>query len=169
MPVCNWSSQPAASAKQSSTRGMPLVIFLLSEKNVFSQSGNTSHTPVIWGSCRGMGAACLGNGTAINSVILTLCLCPSQCHDSFTSWKLFVFYKSKKIFLNWLHFGLLRNGFGELLSTVSCNLFLFLSLFILVADFGVSAKNNKTLQRRDSFIGTPYWWVRHHKFNRDTI
>lgn len=26
------------------------------------------------------------------------------------------------------------------------------------ADFGVSAKNTKTLQRRDSFIGTPYWW-----------
>ncbi|TKS85727.1 STE20-like serine/threonine-protein kinase [Collichthys lucidus] len=24
-------------------------------------------------------------------------------------------------------------------------------------DFGVSAKNTKTLQRRDSFIGTPYW------------
>ena len=28
-----------------------------------------------------------------------------------------------------------------------------------LADFGVSAKNTKTLQRRDSFIGTPYWWV----------
>uniref|UniRef100_A0A671WF31 non-specific serine/threonine protein kinase n=1 Tax=Sparus aurata TaxID=8175 RepID=A0A671WF31_SPAAU len=26
-----------------------------------------------------------------------------------------------------------------------------------VTDFGVSAKNTKTLQRRDSFIGTPYW------------
>uniref|UniRef100_A0A8C6SXK3 non-specific serine/threonine protein kinase n=1 Tax=Neogobius melanostomus TaxID=47308 RepID=A0A8C6SXK3_9GOBI len=26
-----------------------------------------------------------------------------------------------------------------------------------VPDFGVSAKNTKTLQRRDSFIGTPYW------------
>uniref|UniRef100_A0A665VWR4 non-specific serine/threonine protein kinase n=1 Tax=Echeneis naucrates TaxID=173247 RepID=A0A665VWR4_ECHNA len=25
------------------------------------------------------------------------------------------------------------------------------------SDFGVSAKNTKTLQRRDSFIGTPYW------------
>uniref|UniRef100_A0A672GKC6 non-specific serine/threonine protein kinase n=1 Tax=Salarias fasciatus TaxID=181472 RepID=A0A672GKC6_SALFA len=34
----------------------------------------------------------------------------------------------------------------------------FLSaLFIYTADFGVSAKNTKTLQRRDSFIGTPYW------------
>uniref|UniRef100_A0A673B8G4 non-specific serine/threonine protein kinase n=1 Tax=Sphaeramia orbicularis TaxID=375764 RepID=A0A673B8G4_9TELE len=30
-------------------------------------------------------------------------------------------------------------------------------LFVLSADFGVSAKNTKTLQRRDSFIGTPYW------------
>uniref|UniRef100_A0A8C1X0E4 non-specific serine/threonine protein kinase n=1 Tax=Cyprinus carpio TaxID=7962 RepID=A0A8C1X0E4_CYPCA len=27
----------------------------------------------------------------------------------------------------------------------------------LVSDFGVSAKNTKTIQRRDSFIGTPYW------------
>lgn len=33
--------------------------------------------------------------------------------------------------------------------------FLYLS-----ADFGVSAKNTKTVQRRDSFIGTPYWQVR---------
>lgn len=38
----------------------------------------------------------------------------------------------------------------------------FWSLFILAADFGVSAKNNKTLQRRDSFIGTPYWWVQRY-------
>lgn len=29
----------------------------------------------------------------------------------------------------------------------------------LIADFGVSAKNTRTLQRRDSFIGTPYWLV----------
>lgn len=29
--------------------------------------------------------------------------------------------------------------------------------FFLAADFGVSAKNLKTLQKRDSFIGTPYW------------
>ncbi|XP_031434512.1 STE20-like serine/threonine-protein kinase isoform X2 [Clupea harengus] len=28
---------------------------------------------------------------------------------------------------------------------------------IKLADFGVSAKNTKTIQRRDSFIGTPYW------------
>ncbi|KAJ8317207.1 hypothetical protein KUTeg_005111 [Tegillarca granosa] len=28
---------------------------------------------------------------------------------------------------------------------------------VKLADFGVSAKNNKTVQRRDSFIGTPYW------------
>lgn len=31
------------------------------------------------------------------------------------------------------------------------------NLLLLSADFGVSAKNTKTLQRRDSFIGTPYW------------
>lgn len=33
-----------------------------------------------------------------------------------------------------------------------------LIFFVPPADFGVSAKNTKTLQRRDSFIGTPYWW-----------
>lgn len=38
--------------------------------------------------------------------------------------------------------------------------FSFLSVHHLAADFGVSAKNTKTLQRRDSFIGTPYWWVK---------
>lgn len=38
--------------------------------------------------------------------------------------------------------------------------FFFFWITCLSADFGVSAKNSKTLQRRDSFIGTPYWWVR---------
>uniref|UniRef100_A0A8C5NEF8 non-specific serine/threonine protein kinase n=1 Tax=Gouania willdenowi TaxID=441366 RepID=A0A8C5NEF8_GOUWI len=33
----------------------------------------------------------------------------------------------------------------------------FLFARVSSADFGVSAKNTKTLQRRDSFIGTPYW------------
>lgn len=28
---------------------------------------------------------------------------------------------------------------------------------LFAADFGVSARNMKTLQKRDSFIGTPYW------------
>ncbi|XP_034033895.1 LOW QUALITY PROTEIN: serine/threonine-protein kinase 10 [Thalassophryne amazonica] len=37
------------------------------------------------------------------------------------------------------------------------NILLMLDGDIKVADFGVSAKNTKTLQRRDSFIGTPYW------------
>ncbi|KAE8287599.1 Serine/threonine-protein kinase 10 [Larimichthys crocea] len=37
------------------------------------------------------------------------------------------------------------------------NILLMLDGEIKLADFGVSAKNNKTLQRRDSFIGTPYW------------
>ncbi|XP_004084258.1 serine/threonine-protein kinase 10 isoform X1 [Oryzias latipes] len=37
------------------------------------------------------------------------------------------------------------------------NILLTLDGTIKLADFGVSAKNTKTLQRRDSFIGTPYW------------
>ncbi|XP_055004874.1 serine/threonine-protein kinase 10 isoform X2 [Boleophthalmus pectinirostris] len=37
------------------------------------------------------------------------------------------------------------------------NILFMLDGDIKLADFGVSAKNNKTLQRRDSFIGTPYW------------
>uniref|UniRef100_A0A672J925 non-specific serine/threonine protein kinase n=1 Tax=Salarias fasciatus TaxID=181472 RepID=A0A672J925_SALFA len=37
------------------------------------------------------------------------------------------------------------------------NILLSLEGDVKLADFGVSAKNTKTLQRRDSFIGTPYW------------
>lgn len=37
------------------------------------------------------------------------------------------------------------------------NILLTLGGDIKLADFGVSAKNMKTLQKRDSFIGTPYW------------
>ncbi|KAI4882075.1 hypothetical protein NFI96_028334 [Prochilodus magdalenae] len=37
------------------------------------------------------------------------------------------------------------------------NILLTLNGEVKLADFGVSAKNTKTLQRRDSFIGTPYW------------
>ncbi|XP_058497627.1 STE20-like kinase b [Solea solea] len=37
------------------------------------------------------------------------------------------------------------------------NILLTLNGDVKLADFGVSAKNSKTLQRRDSFIGTPYW------------
>lgn len=37
------------------------------------------------------------------------------------------------------------------------NVLLMLDGGIKLADFGVSAKNTRTLQRRDSFIGTPYW------------
>uniref|UniRef100_K9INZ6 non-specific serine/threonine protein kinase n=1 Tax=Desmodus rotundus TaxID=9430 RepID=K9INZ6_DESRO len=37
------------------------------------------------------------------------------------------------------------------------NILLTLDGDIKLADFGVSAKNTRTIQRRDSFIGTPYW------------
>ncbi|KAK7165839.1 hypothetical protein R3I93_005805 [Phoxinus phoxinus] len=37
------------------------------------------------------------------------------------------------------------------------NILLTLNGDVKLADFGVSAKNTKTVQRRDSFIGTPYW------------
>ncbi|KAM7408590.1 hypothetical protein PAMA_002350 [Pampus argenteus] len=37
------------------------------------------------------------------------------------------------------------------------NILLSLEGDVKLADFGVSAKNTKTFQRRDSFIGTPYW------------
>ncbi|KAF6317895.1 STE20 like kinase [Rhinolophus ferrumequinum] len=37
------------------------------------------------------------------------------------------------------------------------NILFTLDGVIKLADFGVSAKNTRTIQRRDSFIGTPYW------------
>ncbi|CAH1783560.1 unnamed protein product [Owenia fusiformis] len=37
------------------------------------------------------------------------------------------------------------------------NVLLTLDGQVKLADFGVSAKNAKTIQKRDSFIGTPYW------------
>uniref|UniRef100_A0A673NDU7 non-specific serine/threonine protein kinase n=1 Tax=Sinocyclocheilus rhinocerous TaxID=307959 RepID=A0A673NDU7_9TELE len=37
------------------------------------------------------------------------------------------------------------------------NILLTLDGDVKLADFGVSAKNTKTIQRRDTFIGTPYW------------
>lgn len=55
---------------------------------------------------------------------------------------------------------LLLNIWRECISLLPFYPFIF--VYFLSADFGVSAKNSKTLQRRDSFIGTPYWWVRLH-------
>ncbi|XP_067858056.1 STE20-like serine/threonine-protein kinase isoform X2 [Heptranchias perlo] len=37
------------------------------------------------------------------------------------------------------------------------NILLTMDGDVKLADFGVSAKNSRTVQRRDSFIGTPYW------------
>ncbi|NXL51438.1 SLK kinase, partial [Podilymbus podiceps] len=37
------------------------------------------------------------------------------------------------------------------------NVLLTLDGDVKLADFGVSAKNTSTIQRRASFIGTPYW------------
>ena len=31
------------------------------------------------------------------------------------------------------------------------------SLFILIVDFGVSAQLDRTIGKRNTFIGTPYW------------
>lgn len=41
----------------------------------------------------------------------------------------------------------------------SLNTVCALSIYVLfhTADFGVSAKNDNTLQKRSTFIGTPYW------------
>ena len=36
---------------------------------------------------------------------------------------------------------------------------IIIQLLSFSADFGVSAYNTRTLQKRDSFIGTPYWYV----------
>lgn len=35
----------------------------------------------------------------------------------------------------------------------------FFSLECLAVDFGVSAQLDKTVGRRNTFIGTPYWYV----------
>lgn len=103
--------------------------------------------------------ACLGNRTAINSGFVSLPIA--------MSWHLYKLLqrKRKKEEMDIFEVASLPltekcfwgNSFNCL---TSYYLFIYFCLFILAADFGVSAKNNKTLQRRDSFIGTPYWWVR---------
>jgi len=35
----------------------------------------------------------------------------------------------------------------------------FTILLVLTVDFGVSAQLDKTVGRRNTFIGTPYWYV----------
>lgn len=45
---------------------------------------------------------------------------------------------------------------------ICLNLFIFLSICLcnFSVDFGVSAQLDRTIGRRNTFIGTPYWYAR---------
>lgn len=164
MPVCNWSSPPAASwvkpsgLCQTPLNSGPLGNILTSREKVFRQSED--NTSVSRGSLSGKWGRLVWESGLL--WILARCLCPSRSHDSFTRCCKWGGKKGDGSF--WTGFSpsyweMLQGNFFFFSSYLTSSFFFCVSFFILVADFGVSAKNNKTLQRRDSFIGTPYWWV----------
>jgi len=51
---------------------------------------------------------------------------------------------------------MLRNCFYLFTGCCTCGLNV-VQCFVFLADFGVSAKNKFTMQKHDTFIGTPYW------------
>lgn len=51
---------------------------------------------------------------------------------------------------------MLRNCFYLFAGCCTCGLTV-VRHFVFSADFGVSAKNKFTMQKHDTFIGTPYW------------
>lgn len=128
-----------------------------STRNAFSQ--NENNTPVIWGSHQEIGGSLFGkqgcykftdSGFGVSAYCSVRTFLHSTNYLSATRGK-----KMEVFELAYFYWESLQDKAFQLSHII------LLSLFIYLADFGVSAKNTKTLQRRDSFIGTPYWWVRH--------